>query len=229
MKKIIILSALILAILPITAEAEAEANANNFRPRAKGLTFGLGVGMSVPSSGLDTYIYRLRVNPKLTIEPMLNIGKTTSEDSITTTMNEIDPDTGDETGSTTTSKSVTNTAINWLGGGVSLRYRVAKRGNTDVQAIGGVGYLKIDSEKSTEGITGSSTETSTSLSANVGVGMESFFAPKWSAGVDVTTPIYSQSTSSSTPVDTLAAPISSSTGTGNLLSPSFRLMLTHYF
>lgn len=227
MKKIIILSALILASLPITAEAEA--NANNFRPRAKGLTFGLGVGMSVPSSGLDTYIYRLRVNPKLTIEPMLNIGKTTSEDSITTTMNEIDPDTGDETGSTTTSTSVTNIAMNWLGGGVSLRYRVAKRGNTDVQAIGGVGYLKMDSETSIEGITGSSIEESTSLSANVGVGMENFFAPKWSAGVDVTTPIYSQSTSSSTPVDTLLETTSTGTGTGTLLSPSFRLMLTHYF
>lgn len=226
MKKIIILSALILASLPITAEAET--NTNNFRPRAKGLTFGLGVGMSVPSSGLDTYIYRLRVNPKLTIEPMLNIGKTTSEDSITTTMPKLD-DAGAPTEETTTSTSVTNTAMNWLGGGVSLRYRVAKRGNTDVQAIGGVGYLKMDSETSIEGITGSSIEESTSLSANVGVGMENFFAPKWSAGVDVTTPIYSQSTSSSTPVDTLLETTSTGTGTGTLLSPSFRLMLTHYF
>ena len=225
MKKIVIFASLILASFPITAEAEA----NNFRPRAKGLTFGLGVGVSVPSDQLDTYIYRLRVNPKLTVEPMINIGKTTTENRSITTMNSIDPDTFEETGETETSELVTNTATNWLGAGLSLRYRVAKRGNTDVQAIVGAGYLKTEAETSIEGITGSTDETSTSLSGNIGVGMENFFAPKWSAGVDVTTPIYNQVTMASTPVDNLTAPIENSTGTGTLLSPSFRLMLTHYF
>lgn len=235
MKRIVMLSAILIAGLPMIAEAKPKGNKgakkenpNNYRPRNNGPTYGMGVGMSVPSNGLDTYIFRVRVNPSLTIEPMVNIGKTTAETTTTITTPEVDED-GAETGNTTSSDSKSTTNSSWVGGGLSVRYRIAKRGNTDLQVLGGAGYLKTDSDMTIQDVDGTETETSTSLSANVGVGMENFFAPKWSAGVDITTPIYNQVTSTSNPIDPVVDNIVSTTGTGNLFSPSFRLMLTHYF
>ena len=235
MKRLCMLPLVLLAVSPLTADAKPKgkkepqkANPNNYRPRNQGTTFGMGVGMSVPSSGLDTYIFRIRANPNLTIEPMINTGKTTSETTTTTTTPEVD-DTGAETGDTTSTNTSSTTEASWFGGGVTVRYRVAKRGNTDVQALAGAGYVQTDSETTVQDVAGSDLETSTSLSANIGLGMESFFAPKWSAGVDVTTAIYNQGSSTTNPLDPLTENITSTTGTGNLFSPSFRLMLTHYF
>ena len=222
MKKVTLLSALVLGVLPLQANAEAE----NFRPTTKtGPTFGLGVGMSVPSSGLDTYIYRIRPNANLMIEPMLNIGKASSEVTTSTETDVLDDD-GIPTGETETTSSTTETTDSWIGGGLQVRYRIAKRGNTDFQAMGGVGYVQNTLEESIEGVDGSSEEESSSLSVNLGAGVESFFAPKWSAGIDVSTPVYTQVTSDTTP-----AVGAGENGTGNVIafSPTFRLMLTHYF
>ena len=110
MKRIAILSAILFAGFPLVAEAKKndgqKANPNNYRPRSKGATYGMGVGMSVPSDGLDTYIFRVRMNPNLTIEPMLNIGQSTAETTTTFTTAEIDPDTGEETGNTTSNNFI---------------------------------------------------------------------------------------------------------------------------
>lgn len=224
MKRFTILPLLILAAFPLHAEGKEDDNSNNYRPRSKSPTVGMGVGMSVPSSGLDTYILRIRVNPNLMIEPMINAGKTTTDTTTTITTPSVD-----DPEKTETTDSLSSTESSWVGGGLSIRYRIVKRGNTDIQALGGAGYVETESTTTIKDFSGTQISTSTSLSANIGIGMENFFAPKWSAGFDVTTAIYNQSTSAYTPIDPLVEDITSTTGSGNLFSPSFRLMLAHYF
>ena len=94
--------------------------------------------------------------------------------------------------------TVTNTDMSTMGGGLSMRYRVGRHGNTDLNAIAGVGYVQFDSESSVEGVQGKVQSSGSSMVANLGLGMESFFAPKWSAGFDVTTPVYQTTNSSAT-------------------------------
>jgi hypothetical protein len=209
-----------------------QAEAADFRPVHKTPTFGLGVGMSVPSSGLDTYVYRIRINADIMVEPMVNLGSATSEETATTEQQALDADGNPEVDSDGNPvmenvNTVTEIENSWIGGGVHVRYRFAHRGNTDFQAIGGVGYVSNTTETSVQDVEGIDEEGTSSLSANLGVGLESFFASKWSAGVDVTTPIYTQMKSNVNP-----------SGTGNntvtvmgvtAFSPSFRLMLTHYY
>lgn len=223
--------ALALAFSPIV-EAKPKApdnNPNNFRPRAEGPTLGLGVGMSVPSESLDIYALRVRMNPNLIIEPMLHYSKLSASEVATTTMEEIDPASGDPTGDTTTSESTTNTDFSSLGGGLTMRYRFGRRGNTDLQAIGGVGYVQAGSESRTVGIEGSNIMGTTSMAVNAGVGVENFFAPKWSAGFDMTTPLYQVTQSTSTPADVMDSPITTSETSGIAISPTLRIMLVHYF
>lgn len=222
MKKSLLISALVLGSYPLQAFAETP----NYRPGTKnGPTFGFGVGTSVPSSGLDTYIYRIRLNPNMTIEPMLNIGSATSEVS-TTTMTDVLDENGIPTGETEATTSITETSNSWWGGGLHIRYRLAKKGNTDFQTIVGAGYVQTSSEESIQGVDGTDTEENSSLSVNLGAGLESYFAPKWSAGFDVTTAVYSQITSETNPSSG-----ANEEGTGSVMafSPTFRLMLTHYF
>ena len=102
-----------------------------------------------------------------------------------------------------------------------MRYRVGRHGNTDLNAIAGVGYVQFDSETSVEGVQGKVQSSGDSMVANLGVGMESFFAPKWSAGFDVTTPIYQTTNSSATST--------TSEVVGMAFAPSFKIMLAHYF
>jgi hypothetical protein len=222
MSKKLFLSTLFLGLLPLQSNAEI----TNFRPSTKdGPTFGFGVGMSVPSSGLDTYIYRVRLNPNMTLEPMLNLGSATSEITTSTVSDVLDEDLN-PTGETQTTTSTTETSNNWVGGGLQVRYRLAKKGNTDFQTIVGAGYVQNSTEESVEGVDGTTETENSSISVNIGAGLESFFAPKWSAGVDVTTPAYTQITSSTAPVSG-----ENEEGTGSVMtfSPTFRLMLTHYF
>ena len=108
-----------------------------------------------------------------------------------------------------------------MGGGLSMRYRVGRHGNTDLNAIAGVGYVQFDSETSVEGVQGKVQSSGDSMVANLGLGMESFFAPKWSAGFDVTTPIYQTTNSSATST--------TSESVGMAFAPSFKIMLAHYF
>ena len=84
MKKTILLTALGMSAFSVQAEAA------DFRPVHKTPTFGLGVGMSVPSSGLDTYVYRVRINADIMIEPMVNLGSATSEETATTEQQALD-------------------------------------------------------------------------------------------------------------------------------------------
>jgi hypothetical protein len=222
MKKTILLSTLFLGLLPLQSNAEIP----NFRPSTKdGPTFGFGVGMSVPSSGLDTYIYRIRINPNMTIEPMLNLGSATSEVSTSTVTDVLDDDLV-PTGETETTTTTTETSNSWVGGGLQVRYRLAKKGNTDFQTILGAGYLQTSSEESVAGVDGTSTDENSTIAVNIGAGLESYFAPKWSAGVDITTPVYTQITSTTTPT---SGETEEGTGSVMAFSPSFRLMLTHYF
>ena len=165
------------------------------------------------------------------IEPMLTAGSTTTETTTNTEQQSTDengiPLTDDdgnpilETISTTTENN-----SSFLGGGLHLRYRVAKRHNTDFQVIAGVGYVRNTTEETVAGVQGSEEEEASSLSANLGAGVESFFAPKWSAGIDVTTPLYTQIASSTS---TNGVENDNGTATGLGFTPTFRLMLTHYF
>lgn len=184
----------------------------NFRPDPNRTTLGLGVGMSVPSEQLDTFIFRVRVNPNFTLEPMVNMTQMSTTET-TTIVDATDP--------SISSSTVTNTDLSTMGGGLSMRYRVGRSGNTDLNAIAGVGYVQFDSETSVEGVAGKAQSSGDSMAANIGLGMESFFAPKWSAGFDVTTPIY-QSTNST-------ATSSTSQSVGMAFAPSFKIMLAHYF
>ena len=72
-----------------------------------------------------------------------------------------------------------------------------------------------------EGVEGKVESSGNSMVANLGLGMESFFAPKWSAGFDVTTPIYQNTTSTATST--------TSESVGMAFAPSFKIMLAHYF
>ena len=222
-------SAFLSTINVAEAKPKQDNNPNNYRPRAKGPTLGLGVGVSVPSDQLDTFILRIRMNSNLTIEPMVNYNQYSSVDDTTSTLNEIDPDTGLETGDTITSTTVVNTDLNSLGGGLMMRYRFGKRGNTDLTAIGGVGYIQYTTETSTDGVDGKDVESGNTMSVHTGLGMENFFAPKWSAGFDVTTPIYQTGHTESIPRDALSEPTVTADTTGLSFAPTFRIMLAHYF
>lgn len=184
----------------------------NLRPDKSMTTLGLGVGMSVPSEQLDTFILRIRVNPNFTLEPMVNLTQISTSET-TTIIDATDPSI-----STTT---VTNTDVSTMGGGLSMRYRVGRHDNTDLNAIAGVGYVQFNSETSVEGVQGKVQSSGNSMVANLGLGMESFFAPKWSAGFDVTTPIYQTTNSTATST--------SSETVGMAFAPSFKIMLAHYF
>lgn len=213
-----------------TADAKPQDNnPNNYRPRAEGPTLGLGVGMSVPSDSLDVFALRIRMNPNFIIEPMLHYSQFSGMETTTTTMEEIDPASGNATGNTTTSSTTSTTNFNSLGGGLSMRYRFGRRGNTDLQAIGGVGYVQASSESSVNGIPGADVMETTSMAVNAGIGIENFFAPKWSAGFDLTTPLYQTTQNSTTPADELESTINSGESSGITLSPSVRIMLVHYF
>ena len=184
----------------------------NMRPDKSMTTLGLGVGMSVPSEQLDTFILRVRINPNFTLEPMVNLTQLSTSET-TTIIDATDPSI-----STTT---VTNTDVSTMGGGLSMRYRVGRHDNTDLNAIAGIGYVQFDSETSVEGVQGKVESSGSSMVANLGLGMESFFAPKWSAGFDVTTPIYQTTNSTATST--------SSKTVGMAFAPSFKIMLAHYF
>ena len=184
----------------------------NLRPDPARTTLGLGVGMSVPSEQLDTFILRVRVNPNFTLEPMVNMTQMSTSESTTII---------DATGPSISTTTVTNTDVSTMGGGLSMRYRVGRHGNTDLNAIAGVGYVQFDSETSVEGVQGKVESSGDSMVANLGLGMESFFAPKWSAGFDVTTPIYQKTNSTATST--------SSESVGMAFAPSFKIMLAHYF
>ena len=197
--------------------AEAKPNLKNakqanLRPDPARTTLGLGVGMSVPSEQLDTFILRVRINPNFTLEPMVNMTQMSTSET-TTIIDATDPSI-----STTT---VTNTDVSTMGGGLSMRYRIGRHENTDLNAIAGIGYVQFDSENSVEGVQGKVESSGDSMVANLGLGMESFFAPKWSAGFDVTTPIYQNTTSTATSI--------SSESVGMAFAPSFKIMLAHYF
>lgn len=230
MKHLLLLTSLTLLTLSQPAFAgkkdkEPADNANNFRPKPNP-TLGLGVGQTVGAGQLDTYTLRVRMNPNLMIEPMLMAGKASSTMTETTVTNEIDPNTGAATGNQTTESSETTTDTSWMGGNLGVRYRIARRGNTDVAFLGNVAYAKGNAESKTQGVTETDTYTQSGLGANIGVGMESFFAPKWSAGFDLTTSIYSTSTSNGV---TMSGDKSDATGTSNAFNPTMRLMLVHYF
>jgi len=184
----------------------------NFRPDPKRTTLGLGVGVSVPSEQLDTFIFRLRINPNFTLEPMVNMTQMSTSETTTIV---------DATDSSLSTTTVTNTDMSTMGAGLSMRYRVGRHGNTDLNAIAGVGYVQYDSESSIEGVQGKTSNSGDSMAANLGLGMESFFAPKWSAGFDVTTPIYQTTNSTSTST--------TSESVGMAFAPSFKIMLAHYF
>ena len=198
-----------------TAEAKPvlkKSKQANFRPDPKRTTLGLGVGVSVPSEQLDTFIFRLRINPNFTLEPMVNMTQMSTSETTTIV---------DATDSSITTTTVTSTDMSTMGAGLSMRYRVGRHGNTDLNAIAGVGYVQYDSESSIEGVQGKTSNSGDSMAANLGLGMESFFAPKWSAGFDVTTPIYQ--TTSSTATSTTSESV------GMAFAPSFKIMLAHYF
>ena len=184
----------------------------NLRPDPARTTLGLGVGVSVPSEQLDTFILRIRINPNFTLEPMVNMTQMSTSET-TTIVDATDP--------SISTSTVTNTDMSTMGGGLSMRYRVGRSGNTDLNAIAGVGYVQFDSETSVEGVQGKVQSSGDSMVANLGLGMESFFAPKWSAGFDVTTPIY-QTTNS-------IATSTTSESVGMAFAPSFKIMLAHYF
>ncbi len=219
--------------LSFTNAADAKpiekVNPKNFRPRATGPTLGLGVGVSVPSDQLDTFILRIRMNENLTIELMINYNQFSSSEETISTFEETDPETGEELGNTTTSSTVVNTDLSSLGGGLMMRYRFGKRGNTDLNAIAGIGYLQYSTETTTEGVQGKDLDSGSTLSVNAGMGMENYFAPKWSAGFDVTTPVYQNGITSNTPRDSITESTVSSTTTGLSFAPTFRIMLAHYF
>ena len=205
-----------LSLLTVNA-AEAKpkilkAKQTNLRPDPGRTTLGLGVGMSVPSEQLDTFIFRIRVNPNFTLEPMVNMTQISTSET-TTIVDATDP--------SISTSTVTNTDMSTMGGGLSMRYRVGRHGNTDLNAIAGVGYVQFDSETSVEGVQGKVQSSGDSMVANLGLGMESFFAPKWSAGFDVTTPIYQTTNSSATSTTSEAV--------GMAFAPSFKIMLAHYF
>ena len=184
----------------------------NFRPEPGRTTLGLGVGMSVPSEQLDTFILRVRINPNFTLEPMVNMTQLSTSETVTIV---------DATDPSISTSTVTNTDMSTMGGGLSMRYRVGRHGNTDLNAIAGVGYVQFDSESSVEGVQGKVQSSGSSMVANLGLGMESFFAPKWSAGFDVTTPVYQTTNSSATST--------TSDSVGMAFAPSFKIMLAHYF
>lgn len=184
----------------------------NYRPEANRPTLGLGVGMSVPSEQLDTFILRIRINPNFTLEPMVNFTQITSSETTTIT---------DATDPSVSTSTTTTTDLNTRGGGLAMRYRIGRHGTTDMNAIAGLGYATYTSETSVEGSTGKTTSTGEATVANIGLGMESFFAPRWSAGFDVTTPIYQNSSSKATSTESMS--------TGMALAPSFKIMLAHYF
>ena len=211
------------------AKPNQNNNPNNYRPRAEGATLGLGVGVSVPSDSLDTYALRIRMNPNLIIEPMLHYTQYSGTETSITTMDEIDPASGDPTGETTTSSLTTTTDFSSLGAGLGMRYRIGRRGNTDLQAIGGVGYVNASSSSKVNGVDGSDQLETTSIAVNAGIGVENFFAPKWSAGFDLTTPVYQTNSTSSTPADVLESATTTGETSGVALSPSLRIMLVHYF
>jgi hypothetical protein len=206
-----------LSILSLnTADAKPNngknAQANNFRPEANRATIGLGVGVSVPSEALDTFILRVRINPNFTLEPMINLMQMSSSET-TTLIDATDP--------TITTSTTSNTDLSTRGGGLAMRYRVGRHGNTDLNAIAGVGYASYTSENTVEGVQGKTTTAGTSTVANLGLGMENFFAPRWSAGFDLTTPIYQSTTGTATSTDSLS--------TSMAIAPSFKIMLAHYF
>lgn len=199
-----------------TAEAKPfkgkKAQANNFRPEANRTTLGLGVGVSVPSEQLDTFILRVRINPNFTLEPMVSLMQMSSSET-TTLVDATDP--------SISTSTTSNTDLSTLGGGLAMRYRVGRHGNTDLNAIAGVGYASYTSENTIDGVQGNTTTSGSSTVANLGLGMENFFAPRWSAGFDLTTPIYQTTTSTATSTDGLS--------TSMALAPSFKIMLAHYF
>ena len=206
----------VLSVLTLnTAEAQPKLKTpkkSNFRPDKSMTTIGLGVGMSVPSEQLDTFILRIRINPNFTLEPMVNLTQiSTSETTIII----------DASDSSISNETVTNTDVSTMGGGLSMRYRVGRHDNTDLNAIAGLGYVQFDSETSVEGVQGKVESSGNSMVANLGLGMESFFAPKWSAGFDVTTPVYQTTNSTATST--------SSETVGMAFAPSFKIMLAHYF
>lgn len=194
------------------AKPKGKKKQMNYRPDANRPTLGLGVGMSVPSEQLDTFILRVRINPNFTLEPMINLTQMSSSETTTIT---------DATDPSISSSTTTNTDMSTMGGGLAMRYRIGRHGTTDMNAIAGLGYATYTSETSVEGVTGKTVTTGEATVANLGLGMESFFAPRWSAGFDVTTPIYQTSTSEATSTESMS--------TGMALAPSFKIMLAHYF
>ena len=132
--------------------------------------------MSV-SEQLDTFILRIRVNPNFTLEPVVNMTQMSTSET-TTIIDATDPSI-----STTT---VTNTDVSTIGGGPQYAISHWTPRKYRLNAIAGVGYVQFDSETSVEGVKGKVESSGDSMVANLGLGMESFFAPKWSAGFDVT-------------------------------------------
>ncbi len=184
----------------------------NHRPDPNRASLGFGVGMSVPSDQLDTFILRIRVNPNFTLEPMVNMMQMSTAET-TTIVDATDP--------TISTSTTSNTDLSTLGGGLAMRYRVGRHGNTDLNAIAGIGYAEFSSETSIDGQSGKTTSSGSSTAANLGLGMESFFAPRWSAGFDVTTPVYQTTSSQGTSTESIS--------TSMAFAPSFKIMLAHYF
>ena len=202
----------IIALAPMTAAAEELRPGNN--------TFGFGVGMTFPSDGmqLNTMAWRLRLNNKLTIEPMFGYNQTESSSAVSSAV--VDDD-GEESTEIVTTVAGTST----LDGSLNVRYNLLERGPTDFYLLGGVGYAQYSTDTSVEGSEELLEERGSILAVSVGAGLEGFVAPKWSAGIDLFTPVYTMVNGTTTGGDE----DKEESGSAISVDPTFRLMLTHYF
>ena len=138
------------------------AVAGDAKKRPEGPTFGLGAGLSVPASSFAPTVgsLRIRFSDDFTLEPGVGYAGVMTE-----------PERGDETSSS--SMSV----------GTQARYRFANKGRVDALAIGGAGYLQVNS--TVEPQRGAETvDNNSALYLDAGLALDYWIHPHWSVSMD---------------------------------------------
>ena len=131
----------------------------------------------------------------------------------------------DENDEASTEVVTTTAQTSTIDGSLNVRYNVLARGQTDFYLLGGFGYAQYSTDTSVEDTDELLEERGNILAVSVGAGLEGFIASKWSAGIDLFTPVYT------TVNGTTAGGGEDKEESGSAISvdPTFRLMLTHYF
>lgn len=157
--------------------------------RPEGMTIGIGGGVAIPAEpfAINAASVRFRLNESLTVEPIAYYNRATTGSSSKSTFEEQYTEDwgGEET--TTEEESEDSASVNSYEANLLVRYRVAKRGKADLEALIGAGYSGSSSkDEPDEDEEGGATTTlkSSSIGLVWGVGTEFYFHPHFSVSAD---------------------------------------------